>query len=138
MACLIRKTRPPWNLVILFFILGTGTDTQARVRPETPDSGRDVQVTAATASPTPQARQQPSPFPEKEETSQLSRKQKKDLLKYNFEKMKRDADDLAALAKSLQKDLEKSSENVLSLQVVEKAEKIEKLAKRIKGAARGY
>ena len=68
----------------------------------------------------------------------LSKKQKKDLLKDNFEKMKRDADQLAELAKSLQEDLDKSNENVLSLRVVDRAEKIEKLAKRIKGMARGY
>jgi hypothetical protein len=68
----------------------------------------------------------------------LSQKQKKDLLKDNFAKMKRDADELADLAKSLQEDLNKSNENVFSLGVVDKADKIEKLAKKIKGAARGY
>jgi hypothetical protein len=68
----------------------------------------------------------------------LSQKQKKDLLKDNFEKMKRDADELADLAKSLQEDLNKSNQNVFSLGVVDKADKIEKLAKRIKGTARGY
>ncbi len=67
----------------------------------------------------------------------ITRKQKKDLLKMNFEKMKHDADELADLAKSLQDDLGKSNENVLSLDVVEKAEKIEKLAKKIKSSAKG-
>ena len=52
--------------------------------------------------------------------------------------MKRDADELADLAKSLQEDLNKSNQNVFSLGVVDKADKIEKLAKRIKGTARGY
>ncbi len=52
--------------------------------------------------------------------------------------MKEDAKELAALATSLQGDLDKSNVNVLSLQVVEKAEKIEKLAKRIKSNAKGY
>jgi len=68
----------------------------------------------------------------------LSQKQKKGLLKDNFQKMKHDADELADLAKSLQEDLHKSNENVFSLGVVEKADKIEKLAKKIKGTARGY
>ena len=68
----------------------------------------------------------------------LVRKRQKDLLKFNFDKMKEDADELAALAKSLQEDLDKTNENVLSLKIVEKAEKIEKLAKKIKSAARGY
>jgi hypothetical protein len=68
----------------------------------------------------------------------LSDKQKHDLMKSNFDKMKRDAKDLADLAKALQDELDKSNENILSLNVVDKAEKIEKLARRIKGTARGF
>lgn len=68
----------------------------------------------------------------------LARKRQKDLLKFNFDKMKQDAEELAALAKSLQEDLGKTNKNVLSLKIVEKAEKIERLAKKIKSAARGY
>jgi len=52
--------------------------------------------------------------------------------------MKRDAGELADLAKALQEELNKSNENILSLDIVDKADKIEKLAKRIKGTARGY
>lgn len=74
---------------------------------------------------------------ENEPPHALSAKQKQDLLKSNFEKMKRDADELANLAKSLQDDLNKSNEHVLSLQIVEKVDKIEKLARRIKSVARG-
>ena len=72
-----------------------------------------------------------------DQTPSLKAKQKQELLKANFEKVKRDADDLLVLAKSLQEDVGKSNENVLSLRVVEKAEKIEKLAKRIKSTAKG-
>ncbi len=79
------------------------------------------------------------PFPAPETLSpQPSSKQKQELLKSSFEKMKRDADELAALANSLQEDLGKSNQHVLSLKIVNKAEKIEKLAKRIKEAAKGY
>jgi hypothetical protein len=70
--------------------------------------------------------------------SPLSGKQKRDLLKTNFEKMKRDAGELADLAKALQEELNKSNENILSLDIVEKADKIEKLARKIKGTARGF
>ncbi len=48
------------------------------------------------------------------------------------------ADELAALVKSLQEELGRSNENVLSLKIVSQADKIEKLAKRIKEAAKGY
>jgi hypothetical protein len=68
----------------------------------------------------------------------LTRKQRQELLKSEFEKMKRDAAELAALAQSLQEDLEKSSENVLSMKIVEKANKIEGLAKKISRTARSY
>jgi hypothetical protein len=70
--------------------------------------------------------------------SSLSEKQKRNLLKDNFEKMKRDAGELADLAKALQEDLNKSNENILSLDIIDKTDKIEKLAKKIKGTARGY
>jgi hypothetical protein len=73
-----------------------------------------------------------------ESSPPLSGKQKRDLLKSNFEKMKRDAGELATLAKALQDELNKSNENILSLDIVEKADKIEKLARRIKGTARGF
>ncbi len=67
----------------------------------------------------------------------LPAKQKRDLLKYNFNQMKKDVQELAKLAKSLQEDVDHSNENVLSLDVVSKAERIEKLAKKIKDAAKG-
>ena len=43
--------------------------------------------------------------------------------------MKRQANELARRAKSLQDDLDKSNQNVLSLGVIDKAQRIEKLAK---------
>jgi hypothetical protein len=58
-------------------------------------------------------------------------KQEKDLRKYRFEKLKDHAAELAELSTALKDELDKSSENVLSLEIVEKAEKIEKLAKKI-------
>ena len=71
-------------------------------------------------------------------TPQVPSKQRQELLKSNFEKMKRNADELAALVKSLQEELSKANENILSLKIVSQADKIEKLARRIKEAAKGY
>lgn len=68
----------------------------------------------------------------------LTEKQRRDLVKANFEKMKHDAKELANLAKGLEDELNKSNENILSLDVVDKADKIEKLARKIKGTARGF
>jgi hypothetical protein len=86
---------------------------------------------ASEAVPRAQSNQELTPLP-------LSEKQKRELMKANFEKMKRDAGELADLAKALQQELNKSNENILSVDIVEKADKIEKLARKIKGAARGY
>lgn len=74
----------------------------------------------------------PEPFPK------TSQKRKKALMDYNFKKLKQHAQDLAELAKSLQTEIEKSNENVLSLEIVKKAEQAEKLAKKIKDEAKGY
>ena len=60
------------------------------------------------------------------------------ILKASLQKMKRDAGELTDLAKALQEELSKSNENLLPLGVVGKAAKIEKLARKIKGAARGF
>ncbi len=70
--------------------------------------------------------------------TRILRKQRRELLKTNLDKMKSDAEQMADLVKSLQEDLGKANQNVLSLTVVQKAEKIEKLARKIKETARGY
>jgi hypothetical protein len=74
----------------------------------------------------------PADFPKR------SQKRKKALLDYNFKKLKQHAQDLADLAKSLQAEVDKSNENVLSLTIVKKAEQAEKLARKIKNEAKGY
>lgn len=79
---------------------------------------------------------QDSPRPDFGATPQVTTKQRRALLKSNFEKIKKDTDELTGLAKSLQEEVDKSNENVLSLKIVEKAEKIENLARKIKNAAK--
>jgi hypothetical protein len=68
----------------------------------------------------------------------LTAKQKRELLKSRFEKMKDDAAQLATEANDLHDELDRSSVDILSLDVIQKAEKIEKLAKKIKDEAKGY
>ncbi len=67
---------------------------------------------------------------------ELTSKQKSNLKKDRFSQMKQHADELAEMASSLQKDLNESNENVFSLKIVEKAEKIERLAKKIRAEAK--
>jgi hypothetical protein len=68
----------------------------------------------------------------------LTHKQRQALLTMNYKKMRKQAAALASLANSLQKDVDQSNANVLSVAVIKKAKQIEKLAKRIQGTARGY
>ena len=59
-------------------------------------------------------------------------------LKKNQEDLKRDVKRLAELARQLESEMEKTdAAEVLSLQVVRKAEEIEKLARNIKNLASG-
>jgi hypothetical protein len=74
--------------------------------------------------------------PQMEIPEKLRVKQERDLRKYRFDKLKEHAAELAKLAASLHEDLDKSNENILSLQVVDKAAKIEKLAKKIQDEAK--
>jgi hypothetical protein len=135
-SCFLRSWSPR-VLVPLWFILGMALVVAARPAPG---------PAAATAVPepdpgllaTPPQIQQPFPIREEEPTFPITQKQKRELLKQNFKRMKRDAEELAALAKTLQEELNKSDENVLSLKIVDNAEKIERLAKRIKSTARGF
>ncbi len=138
MICFSRNFWPHQAIVFSLIILGTATGA----RPQVTDPAGKLDPTAAT-----RARLQKNPIIEPQDSSpssvsapsiQLQRKQKQEILRSNFEKMKHDAEELAGLAKSLQEDLSKSNENVFSLKIVDKAEKIEKLAKKIKNAARGY
>jgi hypothetical protein len=68
----------------------------------------------------------------------MSVQQRQSIMRANFEKSKSDAAELAALAKGLREELDKPNVNVLSLDVINRAEKIEKLAKKIRDETKGY
>lgn len=119
------------SLALTLFARGTIATCQPH-----PRTGADPAPAQGTARPILPARPQSQlPATQPENPSPLTPKQQRAVLKANYAKMKQNADELAALAKSLQEDLNKSNENVLSLDVVDKADKIEKLAKKIKSAA---
>lgn len=82
--------------------------------------------------------QSPFPPPETTPSQPQTQKQKQNVLKYNFQEMKKNADQLAEMAKALQNQINHSSENVLSLDIIKKAEEIEKLARKVKNEAKGY
>ena len=123
-----------------FLILVLSKPSPALARPHQPEP----QVETTPTEPRPR-NQLPVPSSTPGNLSQpdmspppLTPKQQRDILKSNYEKMKEQADELADLAKSLRDDLNKSNQNILSLQVVDKADKIEKLAKKIRDSAKGH
>jgi hypothetical protein len=71
----------------------------------------------------------------------LSPDQRQDLQKkFNLQRqqeIKKDTDKLLQLATELKQSVDKSSENTLSLDVIKKAEQIEKLAKTVKDKMKG-
>jgi hypothetical protein len=63
--------------------------------------------------------------------------QKGEAKKSSIEMTKSDVAELSALADQLRDEVRKMNPNVLSLDVIRKAEKVEKLARKIKGEANG-
>jgi hypothetical protein len=79
-----------------------------------------------------------TPFPRPPESEPLPKPNERELLKANQKDLKRDVRRLLEVAQDLQKEVEKTdSSAVLSVSVVRKAEEIERLAKHIRGLARG-
>jgi hypothetical protein len=64
--------------------------------------------------------------------------QSDEILKDDFKKNLKDAQDLIDLAESLKSSLEKGEQHVLSLNDLKKTEEIEKLARRIRTRMRRY
>jgi len=88
----------------------------------TPPSPRDV------ATPTPE---------EDEARARLSNEMAKKATKERVAALKHDTDKLLRLSVELKEFVDKSDENVLSLDVIKKAEEIEKLAKSVKEKMKG-
>lgn len=81
-------------------------------------------------------RQQPPA--EDEGTAKMRRDMAKKANTERHEELKRDTDRLLELAQQLKENVDKSSENTLSLDVVKKAEEIEKLAHSVREKMKGY
>ncbi len=79
-----------------------------------------------------EARAQIPPNPEDESRRRLEQDMAKKANQERQEKLKKDTDKLFSLATELKQYVNKSNENTLSLDVVKKAEEIEKLARSVK------
>ncbi len=80
----------------------------------------------------PGARQAQKQSPEDEEHAKMLKEMAKQANLKRQEDLKRDTDKLLELATQLKAYVDKTNENVMSLQVVRKSEEIEKLARSVK------
>jgi hypothetical protein len=85
-----------------------------------------------------QTRQIPPVEQPDEQQAKVQREQAKRLNKDRHEALKRDTDKLLKLSTELKEYVDKSNENVLSLDVIKKAEQIEKLAHSVREKMKGY
>jgi DNA anti-recombination protein RmuC len=78
---------------------------------------------------------------QREPDNPWSQQQKRDMLKKQNEQrqqeIKKDTDQLLELATELKQYVDKTNENIISLDVIKKAEQIEKLAKTVKDKMKG-
>ncbi len=80
----------------------------------------------------PQIPQEQPPSPDDETRAQLEKDQAKKANQQRQEQIKRDTDQLLQLATELKAYVDKTNENILSLDVLKKADQIEKLAHSVK------
>ena len=86
----------------------------------------------------PSSRDIAAPSPEEDEVrARLSNEMAKKATKERVAALKHDTDKLLRLSVELKEFVDKSDENVLSLDVIKKAEEIEKLAKSVKEKMKG-
>ena len=77
------------------------------------------------------------PPPPDREAERMRKEQEKRMNKARQEMLKKDTDQLLKLATELKQYVDKTNENMLSLEVLHKAEEIEKLAKTVKDKMKG-
>ena len=68
---------------------------------------------------------------------EMQREMNKRMNKERQEQLKKDTDKLVQLATELKQSVDKSNENVMSIDVIRKAEEIEKLARQVKEKMKG-
>jgi hypothetical protein len=99
------------HLIFLFAFLFSVSAAQAQSRPVPPGMRKADQVEAQSE------RDNPAPSPRRS---------------IDLEKLRRDADELAALAQSVPPDVEQTTKGVLPKDLGEKLKRIEKLAKQLR------
>ena len=112
-------------LALLFLLFASGGSLLASGPSGKPVKQRDNEAQFGS-------RQQPSqPDPD------VLKKMEKARSKERYDDLKRDSEKLLELATELKQQVDKSGENILSMDVVKKCDEIEKLAKSVRGKMKG-
>lgn len=109
----------PLAVVFAALVLLTTASLQSAQNPSPPKNGEALSSTSAV----------------NDQAALTAPKQNGGPKKSSLEKTKTDAAELSALADKLRDELNKMNVNVLSLDVIQKTEEVERLAKKIKGEA---
>jgi hypothetical protein len=125
----MNRARPPLRIRGLVFSCGVGLF--AALVMLTTVSVRSAQDPAPARN----TEAFPSPAAVNNQAAMASPKEKEEPKKPGLDKTKADAAELSALADQLRDELSKTNINVFPLDVLEKTQKVEKLAKKIKGEA---
>ncbi len=114
--------------------LRADSPTQQKSGPGSGNTAADAFVIAAAQLPRRVPRQQRE---EDEMREKMEKEQAKKLNEERFENLKRDTDKLLKLSTELKEYVDKANKDTLSLDVIKKAEEIEKLAKSVKEKMKG-
>ncbi len=120
----MRSSRGFWTfacVALLSFILST------QAQPEQ-DNGLSPDQLPGVGQTTP---------PISPEQQRIEHERAKRMNKERFESLKRDTDKLLELATELKQNVDRANENTLSLDVVRKADEIDKLAKQVREKMKG-
>ncbi len=120
----VQAVRSEIRLLLAFLLLATGMSSAALAQ-NIPQPGL------------PPGSGQPVDQDQQRAQTKMEREMAKRAAKERQAAIKRDTDKLLELATQLKDNVDKSSENTLSMDVVKKAEEIEKLAKSVKEKMKG-
>jgi len=120
-------------VIALLLLASLAALTQSSPVPPRPPAGQLPQPAEAGGPRFGTQRNQTDPDEER-----MERERQKHLNKDRFESLRRDTARLLQLSNELKQYVDKASENTLSLDVIRKAEEVEKLAKRVKEKMRAY
>ncbi|MBZ5646102.1 MAG: hypothetical protein LAN37_02635 [Acidobacteriia bacterium] len=120
------------NLAVVVFVLALVVMPPVQISRSTPPAPLPVPQTVDASQERPGEKRPPTP-----DEIRLEKTRKKELGKQRYQELRRDSEQLVLLANQLKRYVDTAGENTLSLDVVKKAEEIEKLAKSVKTKMKG-